>query len=43
MINTYTFIKCGMKYTLTKKDFEGKEYVLSVLENLFGNDHRIIE
>jgi hypothetical protein len=43
MINTYTFIKCGMKYTLTKKDFEGKEYVLSILENLFGNDHRIIE
>ena len=43
MINTYTFIKCGMKYTLTKKDFEGKEYVLSVLEKLFGNDHRIIE
>jgi len=43
MINTYTFIKCCMKYTLTKKDFEGKEYVFSVLEDLFGRDHRIIE
>jgi len=38
MINTYTFIKCGMKYKLTKKDFEGKEHFLSVLENIFGHD-----
>lgn len=35
MINFYIFIKCGMKYILTKKDFEGEEHIITMLDNLF--------
>jgi hypothetical protein len=34
LINYYAFIKNGMKYTLTKKDFEGQEYLISMLEDI---------
>jgi len=35
MIHFYIFIKIGMKYILTKKDFEGKEHIITMLDNLF--------
>ena len=34
LINYYQFIKYGMKYTFTKKDFEGQEYLISMLEDI---------
>ena len=35
MIHFYIFIKCGMKYILTKKNFEGEEHIITMLDNLF--------
>jgi hypothetical protein len=35
LINYYVFIKCIMKYTLRKKDFEGEEHLILALDNLF--------
>ena len=35
LINYYVFIKCIMKYTLAKKDFEGEEHLILALDNLF--------
>jgi len=35
MIQFYIFIKCGMKYILTKKDFKEEEHIITMLDNLF--------
>lgn len=34
LMNYYAFIKYGMNYTLTKKDFEGQEYLISMLDDI---------
>jgi|APGre2960657373_1045057.scaffolds.fasta_scaffold16564_2 hypothetical protein len=35
MINYFVFIEFCMKYKLTKKDFEGEEHIITMLNNLF--------
>jgi hypothetical protein len=36
LINYYSFIKCGMKYRLTKKDFKGEEHLITMLNSIFN-------
>lgn len=36
MIEIYIFIKDGINYKLTKKDFEGEENIITMLDNLFS-------
>jgi hypothetical protein len=35
MIYYYVFIKCVLKYTLKKKDFEGEEHLITMLNRIF--------
>jgi hypothetical protein len=34
LINYYVFIKYSMKYTLTRKDFEGEEHLITILNKI---------
>ena len=38
LIYYYSFIRCNMNYRLTIKDFEEKEYISSMLDNIFVED-----
>jgi len=35
MIYYYVFIKCVLQYTLKKKDFEGEEHLIAMLNRIF--------